>query len=135
MPNWICQTRAVQYPDTAEPPNRCPICDDERQYVGWGGQRWTTMPELARGHSTVIREEEPGLYGVDVEPGVGIGQRVLFCRARGHGPAEPGFTDETGTRTFALCELMITPAWQARGVAHALAAQPGQLALPAGAGP
>lgn len=35
-------------------------------------------------------------------------------------PAEPGFTDETGTRTFALCELMITPAWQARGVAHAL---------------
>jgi ribosomal protein S18 acetylase RimI-like enzyme len=35
-------------------------------------------------------------------------------------PAEPGLTDETGTRTFALCELMVSPAWQSRGVAHAL---------------
>ena len=35
-------------------------------------------------------------------------------------PAEPGMTDETGTRTFALCELMVVPAWQGRGVAHAL---------------
>jgi GNAT superfamily N-acetyltransferase len=34
--------------------------------------------------------------------------------------AQPGFTEETGTRTFALCELMVSPAWQARGVAHAL---------------
>lgn len=35
-------------------------------------------------------------------------------------PAEPGMTDETGARTFALCELMVVPAWQRRGVAHAL---------------
>ena len=31
-----------------------------------------------------------------------------------------GFTKETGTRTFALNELMVVPAWQGQGVAHAL---------------
>lgn len=80
MANWICQTCAVQYADTAQPPDRCPICADERQYVGWGGQQWTTMTDLARGHSTVIREEEPGLHGVGVEPAAGIGQRALLVQ-------------------------------------------------------
>ena len=27
----------------ATPREDCPICLDERQYVGWGGQQWTTM--------------------------------------------------------------------------------------------
>jgi GNAT superfamily N-acetyltransferase len=31
-----------------------------------------------------------------------------------------GFTTETGTRTFALNELMVVPEWQGKGVAHAL---------------
>ncbi len=35
-------------------------------------------------------------------------------------PAEPGMTEETGRRTFALNELMVSPDWQRRGVAHAL---------------
>jgi ribosomal protein S18 acetylase RimI-like enzyme len=35
-------------------------------------------------------------------------------------PVPDGFTDETGNRTFALNELMVTPEWQGRGVAHAL---------------
>ncbi len=30
-----------------------------------------------------------------------------------------GFTDETGTRTFALNELMVAPQWQGQGIAHA----------------
>jgi hypothetical protein len=80
VPNWICQTCAMQYPDTSERPERCPICLDERQYVGWEGQQWTTMAELARDHALDIREEEPGLYGVGVEPGVAIGQRALLVQ-------------------------------------------------------
>lgn len=35
-------------------------------------------------------------------------------------PADPDLTAETGHRTFALCELMVVPAWQGKGVAHAL---------------
>ena len=34
-------------------------------------------------------------------------------------PVPEGFTDETGTRTFALNELMVVPDWQGKGIAHA----------------
>jgi hypothetical protein len=80
MPAWICATCAVQYPDTVEPPARCPICEDERQYVGWDGQRWTTAADLARDHASEVREEEPDLLGIGVTPKVGIGQRALLVR-------------------------------------------------------
>ncbi|HET6633914.1 MAG TPA: MBL fold metallo-hydrolase [Streptomyces sp.] len=80
MPAWICRTCAVQHEDTDLPPERCAVCDDERQYVGWDGQQWTTMAELAREHVTVLREEEPGLTGIGVEPKVAIGQRALLVR-------------------------------------------------------
>ncbi|GAB3411357.1 MBL fold metallo-hydrolase [Flindersiella endophytica] len=78
MTVWICATCAVEYPDTAEPPRQCPICEDERQYVRPSGQLWTTLDELAPGRHTVVSEVEPGLYGVTVEPEVGIGQRALL---------------------------------------------------------
>lgn len=81
MPAWICQTCAVQYPDTAKPPKRCAICADERQYVGWEGQRWTTIDHLAADHSLVVREEEPHLYGIGLEPSFGIGQRALLVQS------------------------------------------------------
>jgi hypothetical protein len=84
MPAWICSTCAVQQPDTDRPPQHCPICEDERQYVGWNGQQWTTRSELIREHATMLRDEEPGLIGIGVEPAVGIGQRALLVRTR-HG--------------------------------------------------
>ncbi|MET8362199.1 GNAT family N-acetyltransferase [Micromonospora sp. NPDC005194] len=37
-----------------------------------------------------------------------------------HDPVPPGFTDEDGTRTFAISELMVHPAWRRRGIAAAL---------------
>lgn len=84
MPAWICATCAVQYPDTEAPPAHCPICQDERQYVGWQGQRWTTPAELAANHQTELREEEPDLVGVGMTPAFGIGQRALLVRTE-HG--------------------------------------------------
>ncbi|HEY1620685.1 MAG TPA: MBL fold metallo-hydrolase [Streptosporangiaceae bacterium] len=83
MTAWICRTCGVQHPDTGQPPSNCAICDDERQYVGWGGQRWTTMDELAAEHTVVVREEEPGLYGVGLEPSFAIGQRALLVTTPG----------------------------------------------------
>jgi hypothetical protein len=80
MPAWICATCGVQYPDTGSPPGSCPICQDERQYVGWDGQRWTSPEELVQEHTVVLREEEPGLTGVGIEPAVAIGQRALLVR-------------------------------------------------------
>ncbi len=83
MTAWICATCGVQHEDTADPPGSCPICLDERQYVGWGGQRWTTQQELASGHTNELREEEPELWGIGTSPSFAIGQRALLVRAPG----------------------------------------------------
>lgn len=80
MPAWICTTCGVQHPDTEYPPQACAICEDERQYVGWDGQQWTTMTDLARESSVVLRDEEPDLIGIGVEPAFAIGQRALLVR-------------------------------------------------------
>jgi hypothetical protein len=74
----ICRTCGVQY--GAERPD-CPICVDERQYVGWEGQQWTTLAELrAAGHRGRIEEEGPGVVGVGASPPTAIGQRALLVR-------------------------------------------------------
>ena len=31
---------------SSAPPGHCPICEDERQYVGPDGQQWTTLDQL-----------------------------------------------------------------------------------------
>jgi glyoxylase-like metal-dependent hydrolase (beta-lactamase superfamily II) len=81
MPHYICVTCGVQFAETTEPSASCPICEDERQYVGWGGQKWTTLEDLARDHHNIIREVEPGLIGIRTEPQVGIGQRALLVQS------------------------------------------------------
>ena len=80
MSAWVCRTCAVQHADTPAPPDGCVICEDERQYVGWDRQQWTTPADLARDHAVVLREEEPALVGIGVEPTVAIGQRALLVR-------------------------------------------------------
>jgi glyoxylase-like metal-dependent hydrolase (beta-lactamase superfamily II) len=79
----ICATCGVQYPPDADLAH-CKICEDERQYVGYGGQRWTSLAELAdQGRTGVLREEAPGLYGVGTEASFAIGQRALLVPGAG----------------------------------------------------
>jgi len=85
LPHFICVTCGSQFAESAEPPPRCPICEDERQYVGRDGQRWTTLDELRRDHRAEIREEAPGLVGIGCEPSFAIGQRALLVQAPGAG--------------------------------------------------
>ncbi|MEZ0076200.1 MBL fold metallo-hydrolase [Planotetraspora sp. GP83] len=74
----ICVTCGVQYGASRD---NCPICEDERQYVGWDGQRWTTLNELREaGHRARIEDEGPGVVGVGTEPPTAIGQRALLVR-------------------------------------------------------
>lgn len=74
----ICRTCGVQY---GAPRDDCPICLDERQYVGWGGQQWTTLAELrGAGHRGRIDEEGPGVLGIGTEPATAIGQRALLAQ-------------------------------------------------------
>ena len=78
MKNYICVTCGVQFEKSVEPPPRCPICEDERQYVGFAGQAWTTLDDLQREHQNVLQELEPGLTEIITQPKVGIGQRALL---------------------------------------------------------
>jgi len=93
---WLCATCGIEHADTTEPPDRCDICSDERQYLPPGGQRWTTLAELAKDREVSIEELEPHLYGITVAPKVGIGHRPLLVRT----PAgnvlwdAPGFYDD-----------------------------------------
>src|SRR6185369_1233618 len=83
---WICTTCGVQFAPTARPLELCPICADERQYVGWTGQQWTTMARLAAtGRKNVFLEEEPGLTSIETQPAIAIGQRaMLIATERGN---------------------------------------------------
>lgn len=81
MIGYICRTCGVQYAPSETTPPGCIICDDERQYIGWGGQAWTTLEEMkAAGYRNELREEEPGLTGIGTVPSFGIGQRALLAR-------------------------------------------------------
>ncbi len=82
MPCFVCETCGTQFAETAGVPSRCPICEDERQYVGWEGQRWTTLEELRRTHRNEIRDDF-GLTGIGTEPSFAIGQRALLVRGSG----------------------------------------------------
>lgn len=64
----ICVTCGVQFAETEKPPKLCPICLDERQFIGWEGQRWTTLAELQKTHRVVLREEDAGLVGIGTLP-------------------------------------------------------------------
>ena len=65
----ICMTCGVQR--LAPAGETCAICVDDRQYVGWDGQRWATLSSLrAAGVVSKVREEVPGLWGVGAEPSV-----------------------------------------------------------------
>lgn len=75
---FICETCGVQHAPSPRAPDRCAVCEDERQYVGWRGQRWTTLDALRAGHRAVVREEEPGLTGIGSQPSFAIGQRALL---------------------------------------------------------
>jgi hypothetical protein len=81
VPAWICATCGNHYPETQSPPAVCVICADERQWIPRTGQRWTTLEELrAAGHRGAIRDVDPGLLGIGVDPPFAIGQRALLVR-------------------------------------------------------
>ena len=98
MPNgpwFVCATCGNHFPDPR--PDVCTVCADERQWVPPGGQRWTTLDELAAaGHRSDVRPVEPGLTGIGADPPVAIGQRsLLVATADGNVLWDPsGFIDD-----------------------------------------
>ena len=75
----VCVTCGVQFGGPAE---RCPVCEDPRQYVPVSGQQWTTLEEIRREHRNVVRDEA-GFTGIGTEPKFAIGQRALLVPSGG----------------------------------------------------
>lgn len=78
--HFICTTCGSRFSATENPPEHCPVCEDERQYVNWNGQQWTTLKSMYKVYHNVIREIEPGIYGISTEPKFAIGQQALLVQ-------------------------------------------------------
>jgi hypothetical protein len=79
---YICATCGVQFAPSSTQPARCDVCEDERQYVGWSGQKWLTLDELRTDHRNEVRDDL-GLTGIGTRPSFAIGQRALLVRSPG----------------------------------------------------
>ena len=82
MPHAICETCGTQFDDRPLPPPCCPVCEDERQYVGWQGQRWTFHEALAARYRQGL-EDDAGLLGLGLTPSFAIDQRALLLPTQG----------------------------------------------------
>jgi glyoxylase-like metal-dependent hydrolase (beta-lactamase superfamily II) len=74
----VCVTCGTQFQERPDWPEHCPICEDERQYVGLAGQQWTTVEQLSREFHLSFAEEEPALTSFSISPKFGIGQRAFL---------------------------------------------------------
>jgi hypothetical protein len=77
---WLCTACGTSYAAVGAPPARCPVCEDERQYVPAAGQDWTTPAKLAAGHRNAWQQLEDGLLSIQTVPAFGINQRALLLR-------------------------------------------------------
>lgn len=85
MPSYVCVTCGTHYDPAPTPPDDCVICTEERQYVGWQGQRWSTSDQLHAEGRVRIQPEDEGLTGIGTEPPFAIGQRALHFRSSAGG--------------------------------------------------
>jgi glyoxylase-like metal-dependent hydrolase (beta-lactamase superfamily II) len=78
MASRICATCGVEAED---PPEICPICADERQYIPRTGQQWTSLDDLASSpYELQVRLLEPGLFGLHRKPEFAIGQWSMLLQ-------------------------------------------------------
>src|SRR6478735_1598922 len=81
MNSYICETCGTQFAPSARPPTNCPVCEDDRQYVGWKGQRWTTHEALVESHALRMGEDA-GLPALAMAGEFGIPHRALLLSTR-----------------------------------------------------
>jgi hypothetical protein len=77
----LCVTCGTQFPPSDHPPEHCPICEDERQFVGLQGQQWILLEKLQKTHHNTFFQEGEGVWGIQTAPDFGIGQRALLLQA------------------------------------------------------
>ena len=74
----VCSTCGTQFPAGQHPPELCPICDDDRQYINEKGQSYTGMAELDKQYTVKITQVNEHLYALKMLPDFAIGQRCFL---------------------------------------------------------
>ncbi|MER8102573.1 GNAT family N-acetyltransferase [Kitasatospora sp. NPDC094016] len=95
--------------DAGHPPTAFPNCPDPRARFSWLLDSWTQEAgwECVIGYDG---EVPVGFaHGAPLAPGTSWWRCLLT-------PPDPAFTEETGLRTFALADLVVSPQWRGRGV-------------------
>lgn len=77
---YVCVTCGSQFTETAKPPEHCPVCEDERQYVNPDGQEWKSLDQIRSTHKNTITQEETHLYSINTVPKFSIGQRAFLIQ-------------------------------------------------------
>ena len=80
--SYVCVTCGVQYPEADTPPENCPVCQDDRQYIGRQGQKWISFDDLRNTHRNVFFLEDENLWGIQTQPEFAIGQRALLLKTK-----------------------------------------------------
>ncbi|PRY02935.1 hypothetical protein CLV24_1444 [Pontibacter ummariensis] len=72
----ICATCGTRHATARTEADTCPICQDERQYVGDKGQLWLSYSEVAKSSSIRITRLQPDLYDLKITPSFAISQKA-----------------------------------------------------------
>ncbi|MCU7549949.1 MBL fold metallo-hydrolase [Chitinophagaceae bacterium LB-8] len=74
--NNICVTCGTRYATAKSSTDACPVCNDDRQYIGDQGQQWTSYEQLAKVYAIRFSKLHDNLYDLRMMPSFAIGQRA-----------------------------------------------------------
>jgi glyoxylase-like metal-dependent hydrolase (beta-lactamase superfamily II) len=81
MQDFICTTCGVQYPLAEKAPEKCIICEDDRQYVLPSGQHWTTLQRINQQYKNIVEQVADNVYAIYTTPSFAIGQRAHLIQS------------------------------------------------------
>ncbi len=76
---YICAACGTQFAEATCEPARCPICEDSRAFGVKVGkhQRWTSLAQLRTRHRSRIREIDPGVISIVMEPQFSVSHQCI----------------------------------------------------------
>lgn len=77
MVNILCKACGTAYSVKHGKPDRCSICEDERQFVPVSGQEWISPETLHSNHRNQWQQLTPTLLTLESVPSFAIGQRAF----------------------------------------------------------
>lgn len=72
----ICATCGTRYATAKTSGDPCPVCNDDRQYIGDGGQQWISYDQLAGVHAIRFSKINDQLLDLRMMPSFAIGQKA-----------------------------------------------------------